>query len=444
MAKLDIHHYNTLIEHESETIAKSVKLSPNNRKAILQFKDFCFAEGLSLARIIHYLYMLKSLASRLKKDFADADRKDIENLVSDFREKGYLKLNPDGTKGRKKYSEWAIHDRLVTLKKFYRWLRKSEDYPDEVRWIRTSANNGNHTLPDELFNENDVEKMISAAEHPRDKAFIATIYESGCRIGEILSLQIRNVSFDDKVGCKIIVDGKTGMRRVWLFSSAPYLAKWINIYPDKKPESPLWISIGSRARNKPMDYEAARSLLRRIMPRAGINKRFNPHLFRHSRATYLANKLTEAQLKEIFGWKQNSTMPGVYVHMSGRNTEDALKRLYGIGKSEEEEKSNLLPKKCKRCGHVNPSTFNQCDNCGMALDLKTAIETAEQLEKRERELEALKSKISKMESKLDRLVVIDEAMSEVLAKKKGLRKEIAKETARGKKAMEFAKAVLNK
>ena len=251
MAKMDIHHYDKLIESEPKVIANSDKISRNNKKAILQFKDFCFAEGLSLARIIHYLYMLKSLVLRLKKDFADANRKDIEELIKDFREKGYVKLNPDGSKGRKKYSEWAIHDRLVTLKKFYRWLRKSDDYPDEVRWIKTSPKNSNHTLPDELLNENDVEKMINAADHPRDKAFIAVIYESGCRIGEILSLQMKNVSFDEQTGCKIIVDGKTGMRRIWLFASAPYLVKWVNIHPDKRPESPLWIGIGSRSKNKP-------------------------------------------------------------------------------------------------------------------------------------------------------------------------------------------------
>ena len=104
----------------------------------------------------------------------------------------------------------------------------------------------------------------------------------------------------------------------------------------------------------------------------------------------------------------------------------------------------MLPKKCIRCGHVNHSSFKQCDNCGMALDLKSAIETTEHLEKREKELNELKNKLSKMEGKINRLAIIDEAMSDVLAKKKELRKEIAKETAKGKKDVEFAKAVLNR
>lgn len=36
--------------------------------------------------------------------------------------------------------------------------------------------------------------------------------------------------------------------------------------------------------------------LRRIAKRAGIKKKVNPHSFRHARATFLANLLTEAQM----------------------------------------------------------------------------------------------------------------------------------------------------
>lgn len=43
-----------------------------------------------------------------------------------------------------------------------------------------------------------------AAENPRDKALISVLYESGCRIGEILSLKIRNVEFDNN-GSVVIV-----------------------------------------------------------------------------------------------------------------------------------------------------------------------------------------------------------------------------------------------
>jgi len=41
-----------------------------------------------------------------------------------------------------------------------------------------------------LLTPEEVKKIVRAAENPRDKAFILTHYELGCRIGETLSLRI--------------------------------------------------------------------------------------------------------------------------------------------------------------------------------------------------------------------------------------------------------------
>ena len=38
----------------------------------------------------------------------------------------------------------------------------------------------------------------------------------------------------------------------------------------------------------------------------------------------MANYLTEAQMNVYFGWTQGSDMPGVYVHLSGRDIDDAI------------------------------------------------------------------------------------------------------------------------
>ena len=40
-------------------------------------------------------------------------------------------------KGRD-YSEWTKRDYKIVIKRFLKWIRKSEDYPDEVKWIRAS------------------------------------------------------------------------------------------------------------------------------------------------------------------------------------------------------------------------------------------------------------------------------------------------------------------
>jgi hypothetical protein len=79
-----------------------------------------------------------------------------------------------------------------------------------------------------------------------------------------------------------------------------------------------------------MRYDAIRMRLKKISKKAGINKKIHPHLFRHSRCTYMANYLTEAQMNAYFVWVQGSGMPSVYVHLSGRDVDDAVLKANGV------------------------------------------------------------------------------------------------------------------
>ena len=106
--------------------------------------------------------------------------------------------------------------------------------------------------------------------------------------------------------------------------------------------------------------------------RAGIKKRVHPHILRHSRATVLAKYLPEAVLCEYFGWVQGSDVPAVYVHLSGRDLDEAIDRLYEIG---EEEKPKLAkPRKCPRCENINDPMAVYCSKCGLILDERKRIE----------------------------------------------------------------------
>lgn len=109
--------------------------------------------------------------------------------------------------------------------------------------------------------------------------------------------------------------------------------------------------------------------------RAKIAKRVNPHSFRHARASNLANVLTEAQMKEYLGWVGDSRMASTYVHLSGRNIDNALLKLNGT-KTEEEvnsEEHSLRIKTCLRCQESNSPTSGFCSRCGCPLDVKTAM-----------------------------------------------------------------------
>jgi integrase len=58
-----------------------------------------------------------------------------------------------------------------------------------------------------------------------------------------------------------------------------------------------------------------------------LGRRVYPHLLRHSRATHLAKFLTESQLKAYFGWTQDSKMTRIYIHLSGKDVDEAILRI---------------------------------------------------------------------------------------------------------------------
>jgi len=172
----------------------------------------------------------------------------------------------------------------------------------------------------------------------------------------------------------LMVYGKTGMRRILIIASAPHLLNWINNHPLRNdPDAPLWVGIGSVNKNKQLDYASVRMMLRRTARKAGLKKSVNPHIFRHSRATYLAKHLTEAQMCEYFGWVQGSRMPSIYVHLSGRDVDGALLKIYGMEEEEKLEEPKLKPKKCPRCGYLNSADAKYCNNCGLIVDVDLAL-----------------------------------------------------------------------
>jgi site-specific recombinase XerD len=363
-------------EYARDKKLKSIYLiSKRDKELILEFVEYAKAERLSKARILHYLQELRKLKKYLTKDIDKATKKDIMDVMAKIESSDL--------------AEWSKQGYRITLKKFYRWLYnekfnaklKDKEYPELVSWIKTTMKNGKHKLPEEILNEDDVKFLIENCETVRDKALIALLWDSGCRIGEILNLKLKHISFD-KYGAQIIVDGKTGSRRVRLIPSVPYLANLKENHPLKNnPEAFVFIGLGTRNNKTRLSYMAIDSLLRRLKDKIKINKRINPHAFRHGRATYFASRVKEAVMKESFGWTQKSNMVATYVHLAGRDVDKEIRKAQGIVDEEERtEESKLKPIICPRCKKQNEATAKYCNVCSMVLDLEVAV-TRDKLEK---------------------------------------------------------------
>lgn len=352
--ELDIYAYRNRLETTQATVRRA-PISSRNREQILGFLDACVLENMSAARTCRVVEVLRMLALILQRDFDSATKEDITRMVRVIHERDY--------------SPWTRYTYKVILKRFHKWLKgNNEEYPPEVKWIKARVTATEARLPGDgdLLTEEEVDRMIGAADHPRDKAFLAVLYESGARIGEIGSLQIKDIRVDQH-GMVLHLTGKTGQRPVRVVKSTPRLVAWLDSHPFRSDRNAaLWLSLSTRRHHKPARYGALRNILHSAAQKAGITKPLKPHLFRHSRATFLADHLTEFQMNQFFGWVQGSGMPATYVHMNGAKVESAILALNGV-KEPEAEPTRKTTRNCPRCNTINSTEGRFCMKCGVPL-----------------------------------------------------------------------------
>lgn len=381
----EVYNYPRILERELAKLGASCS-GKKNSETILRFYRQLVAEGLGIARQIKYLSTLRRIASLLNKPFEKATKDDIIDFVVKIEQQGY--------------SEWTKRDYKIVLKRFYKWLHGcEEEYPAEVRWIKVGHNIPNTLQKKDLLTIDDIERIANSARNLRDKAFIWVYFESMRRLGEILTLKIGDVEFDE-LGARLIVNGKMGRDHGRVITSVPLLSSWLNMHPLRNnPNAPLWVTLGSKKSYKQLSYGATRSMLRDCAERAGIKKRVWLYLIRHSRITPASKILPHALLCATAGWKQNSRMPSVYIHLAGEDIDEAHCILNGTVTVEKKDE-RLKPLLCQRCDSKNLPGSTFCNKCGAPLDLKTAIE----LDQARVKLDRLFDKLTEDPQKLDNLL----------------------------------------
>ncbi len=326
------------------------KLPEENKTVLQKFADYLISEGISPLRILRYVQIMRMVSEWIDKPLGEWGREEILFVLVKLEKSDYKV----GTK----------NEFRKAMKKFFKWLRGEEwDGLKLLKKVRES-----NKVP-EVLTEEEVFRMVEAAGNERDKAMIAVWYEAGLRVAELATLRIKDVVWQngEEVKAKIKVRGKTGERVIPLVLSAPYLKRWLESHPFRDdPDAVVFCSFAKSNFGGVMDYQPLLRKIKHIAQKAGIKKKVHPHILRHTRASVLANYLTEAQMCQYFGWIQGSDTPRIYVHLSGRDIDNAIEKLYGL--KEEEEDDVAKPKKCPRCGYLNAPTDRFCGRCALILD----------------------------------------------------------------------------
>ncbi|MBS3052726.1 MAG: tyrosine-type recombinase/integrase [Candidatus Aenigmarchaeota archaeon] len=346
---MDIHNFDKSLENISKRLEG---LREQDRNDIFQFKRQLVVDNISSGRIMKCLYTLKRLSEMNDKPFRDCNRDDIVNLVEKIQQQSY--------------TDWTKTDFKKILKKFHKWLRQTEEFPPEVKWIKTNVRN-HKKLPNELLTKEEVERLANTTDNSRDKAFILTLYDSGCRIGEFLPLRIKDIIFDE-YGCVILVSGKTGERRVRILDYSKELLMWLEDHPSKEnPEAFVWCQFNKN--NELVKYSHICRILNVAKQKTGITKKVNPHAFRHARASNYATQIPEQTIKKHFGWTNSSKMLDIYISVDDKQVDDALlKNIKGL-KPKDGEIKKIETKICQKCNETNSILTQLCVKCGNPFNI---------------------------------------------------------------------------
>lgn len=217
--------------------------------------------------------------------------------------------------------------RLATLRRYYTWaVRQGRVQHDPCLELKTikQPTRFPHTL-----SEQQVENLLQAPDTGtplglRDRAMLETLYATGLRVTELISLNILDVSLTE--GVIRVTQGKGGKDRlVPLGAEAQhwierYLAQARAAQARGQASNALFIT----ARGGPMTRQSFWLIIKKYAALADIHAPLSPHTLRHAFATHLLNHGADLRVVQMLLGHADISTTQIYTHVA----RERLKQLH--------------------------------------------------------------------------------------------------------------------
>lgn len=230
----------------------------------------------------------------------------------------------------KAFLDWLVIEKFI-----------EPTYYDTVRFnkaFQRSHKRHEYKLP-RFPKKDDVDKMQKAVklretpspQKERDIALIETLASTGCRISEVINLNIQDVDTQTR---SAIVTGKGDKQRRVFFS--PEAMEALNTYwvvrKSNMPTHPVFIrhDKGTGKKIQRMTPTTARRIVKEVAVLAGIDpSKFSPHYFRHAFAIrVLSEKGNLALAQDLLGHKDPKATR-VYAKIHADDLREAHRDIFG-------------------------------------------------------------------------------------------------------------------
>lgn len=297
----DYFNFKKSINRKSEELGRSkqrlLDMVPDQAKPYVEdIINMLMAMNYSNSTINNYTHAFINFL--IAHDYANPEQMDRKTVVK------YLsKLSEMGLKS-------ASGHMVVNALKFY--------YKHVLEWDDTKAwsiprPKKEKTLP-KVLSIDECQDILKAVKQPKHKLILLLAYGAGLRVSEICNLKWAHLDFKEH---KILV--KSGKGKKDRIVMLPYsIVTYFETYKE------LYITKGyvfeGQVKGQPYSPESCRSIMRRAVMAAGIDKKVNIHALRHSFATHLLEGGTDIRfIQKLLGHNSIKTTT-IYTHVSQRST----------------------------------------------------------------------------------------------------------------------------
>lgn len=332
-----------------EDVFKNEKCSQRTKEMILTFDNNLRRDRRKYSTRWNYFWPIRYFFFWARKPLEMTTKGDVDNYILEITEKVVPK---------------TIECRKQVLKHFFQ-DNGMGDIVQHLKFIRPPKNKKEK----QVLKREELTRIMNFTENIRDRALLAFLFESGCRLSEALAVDVGDLNFDD-YGCVFEVKEtmKTGSRKIRLVESVPVLKEYLQWHPLRSNKNaPLWIRIGRNPRHRLLQG-GVRAILSKIEKMSGTGIHLHSHCFRRSRATELSQVLSNQQLRRFFGWASNE-MILVYAQPDDEALDNKIIEINGGQPKRTRKRIPVakLVRPCPKCGEKHTAGSAFCSNCGLPL-----------------------------------------------------------------------------
>lgn len=362
----DIHNFDEQFKGQLDKLAEA-DIDEHDREAIQEFIRYQDTQlGLAASTNVNICSALRLSAERADTPLVEMDRSGVDELLFEYKHEHEM-------------AKGTIRNYRKALRKFFRYHDREWAESIKIGSIPDREVDAEKTLT-----EDEINALREAAGHPRNKALLEILLDTGLRISAIGTLRVQDVELNGRAGTVTLNQeaigrkGASGKRP--LTYSKPYVANWLDVHPrNDDPDAPLFHRLTEpnggwdEDDDGALTYQQLHRLLKQIGEEAGVDSnKTNPHNFRKTAISqWIRQGFSEQEIKHRATWVKDSKQFETYSQVTDEEMNQQILDKYGLAE-EETERNKPEREDCPQCQTVLGGSPRFCPGCGLALSQKAA------------------------------------------------------------------------